>query len=375
MKRLSPIFAVVAVILIGSVLLSLRPRFRTSLWQNIPPLRSAITPQPYPRAGTAVLGLAFSPDGKTLAANEDQAMVRLWDVSTLHPLLATHEVEGSDVVSVSWPPMEKTIAVSDETGIRFFDAKTLLYRRMLAEKSPSRSLFGTRTGVRVLSGDGKLATVGETDGRITGWDVPTGKRLFVVPSPSVRNQGCPTSLCGLCLSPDSLLLATASLVGDNCIARGDIEISLRDSHTGHFIRSWPWTNSGILKVASFGWNLGNAGMAFSPDGKTLATSGTQETALWDVQTGRLLQRLIAGTVQSQGRRALAFTPAKPLLVSVGDGPDMRVWDIRTGKLVRVFHGPPVVTALAVSPDGSLLATGGQDAKAHGVLQLWNLKGL
>jgi WD40 repeat protein len=76
--------------------------------------------------------------------------------------------------------------------------------------------------------------------------------------------------------------------------------------------------------------------------------------LWDAATGKLLHAL-AG--QSGPAKALAFSPDGTRLATAGENGSVRLWDVMTG--VEVFalrNSPHPITAISFSPDGSKLAT-------------------
>ncbi|MEV4676617.1 WD40 repeat domain-containing protein, partial [Actinomadura sp. NPDC049382] len=96
-------------------------------------------------------------------------------------------------------------------------------------------------------------------------------------------------------------------------------------------------------------------MAFSPDAKTLATSGDDKVVhLWDAASGKIRKTF----PRIQGVQALAFSPdGRSLAVSVGNGPHyVQVWDIATGKSVPM-KTDYYAKALTFSPDGRSLAGG------------------
>jgi len=107
-------------------------------------------------------------------------------------------------------------------------------------------------------------------------------------------------------------------------------------------------------------------VAISPDGKTLATAGSDKIIrLWNPDT--LKQRLPleghAGPVYG-----LSFDPAGKRLASAGWDGTIRVWDPAGGKLLHSWDGASGdIWAIAFSPDGTRLATGGQ----NGALKLWD----
>jgi WD40 repeat protein len=102
-----------------------------------------------------------------------------------------------------------------------------------------------------------------------------------------------------------------------------------------------------------------AAVAFSPDGKTLATASWDHTVrLWDVRTGKEARRLIG---HKDAVFALALAPDGKTLVSAGKDKTARVWDVASGKELRqVGSHQEEVDCLALSPNGKTLATAGRN---------------
>ncbi|MCX4884750.1 trypsin-like peptidase domain-containing protein [Streptomyces sp. NBC_00847] len=104
-------------------------------------------------------------------------------------------------------------------------------------------------------------------------------------------------------------------------------------------------------------------MAFSPDGKTLATAGYDgKVQLWDVPTGKTTAKLTGHD------KFLAFSPDGKTLATAGEGDNVRLWDVATRKTTAILdsHNNEVET-VAFSPDGRTLA-----AAAGAAVRLWDV---
>lgn len=114
-------------------------------------------------------------------------------------------------------------------------------------------------------------------------------------------------------------------------------------------------------------------IAFSPDGKTLASGGGYYDAtirLWNAATGKELLRIKDGGVV----RDLAWSADGKLLLTASDGDGVRFWDTATGKLVRHFPNRQGGTfRLALNRDGKTLATGESDRATDDKYQLLCLR--
>ena len=109
-------------------------------------------------------------------------------------------------------------------------------------------------------------------------------------------------------------------------------------------------------------------LAYSPDGKWLATGGWDRTVkLRDAATGAEALTIFAheGFVLS-----LAFSPDSRNLVTTSEDRSVRLWEVPSGRRLATFHGhTDFVQAVAFRPDGREVVTGGAD----GSIRFWDLK--
>jgi WD40 repeat protein len=201
-----------------------------------------------------------------------------------------------------------------------------------------------------VSPDGRTIVSANWDGTATLWDVAAGKARAVL-------RGHRSTVRRVAIAPDGKTVGTASIDGT---------AKLWDTASGKLLHSLQHTKQVRC-------------VAFSPDGKTVATGGTDKVIrLWDVVTGRekAVLRGYPDRVNS-----LAFTPDGKVLVAGGengflgakelrnDPAQVKLWDVATGKERGGWKARSwSIEAVAVSPRGHLLATGGGD----GMIRLWDV---
>jgi WD40 repeat protein len=204
-----------------------------------------------------------------------------------------------------------------------------------------RWCLGTRVGTlkahdggllcAAVSPDDKFLVTADRQGAVKVWDLATLQPVGTLTGHTDEVQRA-------LFSPDGRTLATCSK---------DRTVRLWDVGT--------WKPRPCLRG---GHTLTVTSVAFSPDGKLLASAGRDHRiVLWEVSGGRRLRSSLA---HSDVVHDVALTPDGGTLVSVGSDRRARFWDVASGAEVAHCRCPADPLALALSPDGKLLAMGGYE---------------
>jgi WD40 repeat protein len=303
--------------------------------------------------GDEVRTVAFSPDGLWIASGGDDGLAKVWDAQTgrLTVKFSRHKDSKGGHVPVfwlAWHPKGHLIASSSVDTVRVWDART-----GLEDEDFNLVPADHRNHTVAFSPDGRYLVTGTASGAVQVCDGRTGKPVGTLDILRL-------SIGSLVFSRDGDLLASADR--DGTVKVWDAKRLDKEYLDG---KPEPRIPPIRARVPGPGVNI-----AFSPDGRRLATGGEKNTVIIrDVETG---DKILTLWGEHSGEvYAVAFSPLDDgrLIATAGEDSSVKIWDSHTGKLIHSFRGHTgLVSSLSFSPDGRRLISGSRDK----TVKIWDM---
>jgi len=281
--------------------------------------------------------IRFSPDSTVLASVMKNGKAEIWDATTGDSKLILPGIARDPCALAISPDNSRLVVVTCAGQLQIWGISPEYSREWLT--------LANEGGFVSVSPDGKRLVTRDPPGNIVSVrDADSGQLQLTL-------TGHTAPIWDAAFSPDGTRLVTAST---------DTTAKVWDMNTGMELLTLKGHTEGL-------WST-----AYSPNGKQIATIGYDKTArLWDAVSGRLLFTLDAysETVGITVTIGVAFSPDGRYLATAGSGP-LKIWDTVSGELLLTLPlSGEKAACVAYSPDGKYLAIG----MAGGPASVWNIE--
>ena len=283
-----------------------------------------------------VADVAFTPDGKRLVSCSWDG-IKIWDIAVSRELarLIGHNCQ---VESVAFSPDGKQIVSADcDGGIKLWD---------ISNGTEQKTILNHTGGLRArhvaFSPDGERIVSGDSSGTFRIWDTATGEELTTFHGPKGWSSENAVEF-----SPDGKLVAS-------CSGGMDMTVNVWDATTGKEL------------ITLKGHELWVSCVAFSPNGKFIASGGCDSIKIWESTTGRDIRTLRGhyGNITF-----VAFSSdGKKIISSCCEDQTVKLWDAITGVELMTFKHGDLVLSATLSPDGKRVVSG----CANGEAIIWDV---
>lgn len=282
-----------------------------------------------------LIGVLFSPDGKTLSSVGSDKTIKIWNV-TDGALINTLVDNVSGEVAIAYSPDGKHIVSGSwDKDVKIWD--------VASGKVISR-FTGHDKSLRAVSyhPSGKFIASAGWDKDILIWYEPTG---LLIKKLGGSNQ----CVRAIEYSPDGKYIASGGY---------DLYLRIHDVATGNIIFSEKAHKYPI------------EALSYSPDGKYVATGGNDNfIKVWDVASKKIFKTL---TGHTDAVYTIHFSPDGKYLASGGNDNSIKIWDIQKGTNIMTFKGHSLtVKSVAFNPNGKLLVS----ASADKTIRVWDVSSL
>jgi WD40 repeat protein len=286
-----------------------------------------------------IQGVAFDPSGTRVLVNPREGMAAVWNLTADDTPIVLEEPVDFRVFRAAWSPDGRFVVTSGTVTApaRLWDPESGELLRDFGEPPSGDTAF---------SPDGRLLATAESGGLVRIWRVATGSALHSLQASGAAvgsSAGLPGFVSSVRFSPDGGRLLTGA---------GDGSARIFDVGTGEQVAYLP-AHADLVALA-----------VWSPDGEEVATASHDRTArVWNPAT----EFVVTLRGHAAALNSVQFSPDGQYVLTGGDDGLARVFEAHTGNESTELRGHQggSVTA-AFSPDGGVVLTAGQD----GTARLW-----
>jgi hypothetical protein len=266
-----------------------------------------------------VEAVAYSPDGRSIAAGAADGTIRLWDAAN-HTLRQAIRTPASAVAALAFSPDGRQLAAIDGAAIDLWDVATGQHMRHLDGDARPFAL--------AYAPDGSLLAVARADGTVT--------------LVATAGDAAPRTLVG----GQAALRTVAFGSNGAMVAAGgdDGQVHLWETASGATIRTLTAEGGAVLALA------------LSAQGTLAAGSASGTITLWNAGTGERLRALATGKEAVHG---LVFSGDGARLF-VAAGRQISVWSVAGGARLGAHDAGTAANGLALASNGRALAIAGAD---------------
>jgi WD40 repeat protein len=338
MRRLLLYFGIGIVILgiLGSIIIALHGVHQVNHAPQpaFPPIGTHVEIMTSTTSATSSSYLSWSKDGQQLYSLRQNGTVQLWDTTTWENKL-TYVVPFNVILGASWSPDRNyfafwSLADPMQGTVRVWN--TLTGEEVLAHQDLSQyvaAIAWSPDGTRIASDDGHSVEI---------WDPTTGNIILTLPTDSL--------VSAIAWSPDGARIAIAT----------ETSIQIWDASTGNLLLTY------------HGQLQGNAILAWSPNGRYIASSGLNDPTVqvWDITNGNLSLTYKGHTAAVT---AIAWSPDSRRIATGSQDKTVQIWDASKGNTIFTYHGHTgTVGSIAWSPNGQFIASSATESE--GPIQIW-----
>lgn len=340
------------------------------------------------RINSSTDSIAFSPDGKILAAAlfyGNYYSILFWDTKTATLLNSLHSSRPDIIDFIAFSPDGRTLALHEfyRNTIKILDFETKKEIRYIKLSDAPKNIAFSPDGKILVSTTGSIAEI---------WDIQTGSELHCM---NHGNQSYVMRNLLVAFRPDGKMLASGGYNGTviwdsrtgkelHCIPIHGIpktmffssdnrtlitashnKLYFLDAETGHEFYVGCNFDSNDTDI----WDVDS--IAFSKDGKKLATSNQNTFQVWDISSRKVLSTFVHNESKGASIRndnvasnRVALSPDGTYLAAINSDGTIEIWDVEKSQKLWLIDQDHFDNAISFSPDGTQIATACADGNTR-----------